>query len=345
MESAINNEYINSYSERFTVKIMDNYFQNKSFIDGEGILNLTEIRQINLFVIKNLMVNWTKESENLKSAYFNYESPEVKNALQDFLNILSQNILIGAKAFKPLLKKAVSDTMILLLSPYNYFSLELLSIGSPITLAELSNRRKFIKINNSLYESFIKKIEFLEVDNIQIKEAKQYFDQVCEEISFSPEEMDDYVSFFTKILPFEIEKVYSDVEDGQLNDTLESEVEATSSGEEKTTIHERFFEEKETLADTLKNESSDSLLSFHQNQKIESIKKNISIHQKFKFVKELFDNNDDYFSEVIEHLDNCNTRDEAQEFLKEKFLDTEKWQLENDTVNDFMSVFNKKFVD
>ena len=45
MESAINNEYINSYSERFTVKIMDNYFQNKSFIDGEGILNLTEINK------------------------------------------------------------------------------------------------------------------------------------------------------------------------------------------------------------------------------------------------------------------------------------------------------------
>ena len=90
MESAINNEYINSYSEKFTVKIMDNYFQNKSFIDGEGILNLSEIRQINLFVIKNLMVNWQKESENLKSAYFNYKSPEVKNALQDFLNTLSQ---------------------------------------------------------------------------------------------------------------------------------------------------------------------------------------------------------------------------------------------------------------
>lgn len=344
MESAINNEYINSYSERFTVKIMDNYFQNKSFIDGEGILNLSEIRQINLFVIKNLMVNWKKESENLKSAYFNYKSPEVKNALQDFLNILSQNILITAKEFKPLLKKAVSDTLILLLSPYNYFSLELLSIGSPVNLAELSNRRKFIKINNTLYESFIKKIEFLEVDNIQIKEAKQYFDQVCEEISFSPEEQDEYISSFSKVLPFDIEKVYSEkeVEDIREEPNLMDEA---NSGEEKTTIHEQFYEEKVILADTLKNESSDSLLSFHQNQKIESIKKNISIHQKFKFVKELFDNNDNYFSEVIEHLDHCDSRDEAHNYLKENFLDNEKWQMDNETVNDFMSVFNKKFID
>ena len=345
MESTINNEYINSYSERFSVKIMDSFFQNKAFIDGDGILNLSDIRQVNLFIIKNLMVNWKKETENLKSSYFNYESPDVKNALQDFLNILSQNILIGAKEFKPLLKKAVSDTLILLLSPYNYYSLELLSIGSPVTLAELSSRRKFIKINNTLYESFIRKIEFLEVDNIQIKEAKQYFDQVCEEISFSPEDQEDYISSFSKILPFEIDQVYSEVPELNVNEQSEEGEIFISSEGDKTPIHEQFYEEKTTLADALKSENSDSLLSFHQNQKIESIKKNISIHQKFKFVKELFENNDDYFSEVIEHLDNCNSKDEAQEYLNEKFLNTDKWQAENETVNDFMSVFNKKFVD
>ena len=94
MESVINHEYINSYAEAYANRIVDRYFSENSIIDGENILTLTEIQQINLFIIKNIMVKWQAEAKKIRSPFFNYSSPEVQNALQDFMNVLSRNINI-----------------------------------------------------------------------------------------------------------------------------------------------------------------------------------------------------------------------------------------------------------
>ena len=104
METAINHDYINSYAEAYTNRIVDRYFSENSIIDGENILSITEFRQINLFVVKNIMVKWQVEAKKIRSPFFNYNSPEVQNALQDFMNVLSKNISIEQKVFTPLLK-------------------------------------------------------------------------------------------------------------------------------------------------------------------------------------------------------------------------------------------------
>jgi hypothetical protein len=352
METAINHDYINSYAESYTNRIVDRYFSENSVIDGENILSITEFRQINLFVVKNIMVKWQMEAKKIRSPFFDYNSPEVQNALQDFMNVLSKNISVEQKVFKPLLKMAVNDVLILIFSPYDFFRNELLNIGTPVNLVELEKRKKFIKINSELYNAYVQKIEESGVDNMQIKEAKQYFDEVCEEINFSPEEPDEYISLFSNEIQFDLKKVYAEVEnepDKEENETgpkgdsgMDS---GTDPGGEKVPIHEKYFQKKATLVDELKKEPASTVLDFHQKQKIDSIKKNISIQQRFRFVRELFSENDELFSEVIEYLDNCSSIEEANSYINEKFLDNGQWNNEDESVTEFLSVVGKKFPD
>jgi len=343
MESVINHEYINSYAEAYANRIVDRYFSENSIIDGENILTLTEIQQINLFIIKNIMVKWQAEAKKIRSPFFNYSSPEVQNALQDFMNVLSRNINIEQKTFKPLLKIAITDMLLLIFSPYDFFSSELLNIGSPITLIELEKRKKFIKVNSELYNAYLRKIEVIGADNLQIKEAKQYFDQVCEDINFSPEEPDEYIKLLSNEISFDIKKVYAEVE----NDSPKGEPvsESEELKDEKVPIHEKFYEQKYTLVDELKKEPVGTVLDYHKKQKIESIKKNISIQQRFRFVRELFDENDEFFSETIDFLDGCSDNNDATNYLNEKFLDSGKWNNEDEVVIEFMVVVKKKFPD
>jgi len=365
METAINHDYINSYAEAYSNRIVDRYFSENSIIDGENILSITEFQQINLFIVKNIMVKWEMEAKKLRSPFFDYTCHEVQNALQDFMNVLSKNISIEQKVFKPLLKMAVNEVLILIFSPYDFFRNELLNIGTPVSLAELEKRKKFIKINSELYSAYVQKIEMKGVDNMQIKEAKEYFDEVCEEINFSPEEPDEYISLFSNEIQFDLKKVYAEVEDEsekkeyeteqkedislekeKKSENTEDETNTTANvGEEKVPIHEKYFQKKATLVDELKKEPASTVLDFHQKQKIDSIKKNISIQQRFRFVRELFSENDELFSEVIEYLDNCNNIEEANSYLNEKFLDNGHWNNEDDSVVEFLSVVSKKFPD
>ena len=343
MESVINHEYINNYAEAYSNRIVDRYFSENTIIDGENILALTEIRQINLFIVKNIMVKWQAEAKKIRSPFFDYNSPEVQNALQDFMNVLSRNINIEQKTFKPLLKLAITDVLSLIFSPYDFFSNELLNIGSPVTLEELEKRKKFIKINGELYNAYISKIEEIGGDNLQIKEAKQYFDQVCEDINFSPEEPDEYIKLFSNEIALEVGKVYIEVEGDSTKEDIPEE-----SGElkdDKIPIHEKFYEQKSTLVDELKKEPVGTVLDYHKKQKIESIKKNISIQQRFRFVRELFEENDNYFNETIEFLDGCDENNDATDYLNENFFNSGKWNDEDEVVVEFISVVKKKFPD
>src|SRR5688572_29161881 len=107
MDNNLSVEKIKSYSIDFANTICNNFFKINNRISGQQILTVTPVKQVNLFILKNLFEEWEKESEKLKSNYFDYENESVKAALQNFLNILSQNISISRRDFEPLLVKSV----------------------------------------------------------------------------------------------------------------------------------------------------------------------------------------------------------------------------------------------
>lgn len=110
-----------NYSKAFAALLSDEYFKNKFTINGGEILNLTESKQLNLLTIKELYDKWQTETMRLKSPYFDFEQVEVKQALSDFMNVLSRYILVNKENFVPLLTKSTKKALELYISPVSYF--------------------------------------------------------------------------------------------------------------------------------------------------------------------------------------------------------------------------------
>ncbi|MBS0000802.1 MAG: hypothetical protein KFF73_17605 [Cyclobacteriaceae bacterium] len=339
MESVINNHYIKSYAEIYTDQVILIFFENKTRIRGEEILELTNIRQINLFVIKKLMEQWKKEADKLKSPFFNYEDEAVIAKLQELMNILSKNIWIDKKHFQPLLTEAVTDSLYLIFSPYAFFQRELTGSRTMSQKSEMLARKKFIRINGELYESFLNKIKMSEKDDFSSEETRNLFNKVCEEINFQPEEPDPYIEKFSEIEPLYVQKIYKDIE----QDPGEKKANTTAR-ESGYSVMNQYNDSRNSLVQELEKETPNTLLDFHQKQKIESIRKNISIHQKFMFVKELFQKSDEEFNQVINFLDQCDSRNDAMEYLENNYFNPGIWKDEDEAVIEFMIVIDKKFI-
>src|SRR5215468_10505256 len=107
MDERLSLKAVDEYSEDFASKVAAAFFSNKERITGPEILKLCPVHQVNLFVIRELLRAWQHEGQKLRSPYFDYSAPEVKEELERFQNMLSNHILISKENFQPLLKKAV----------------------------------------------------------------------------------------------------------------------------------------------------------------------------------------------------------------------------------------------
>ena len=107
MDNKLNYSAIEVYSVAYTRKVMNSFFGMEESINGKQILSLTNLQQVNLLIIKNLFEKWNKETSKFRSPYFNYDSEEVKKALENFMNVLSNNITIGGEAV--LIKQTLTE--------------------------------------------------------------------------------------------------------------------------------------------------------------------------------------------------------------------------------------------
>jgi hypothetical protein len=124
MTNKFNPANIQKIAKSYADRITDEYFKDHTSIDGSEIIKLTEIKQLNLFIVKSLFEKWKAEISNLKSPFFNFEAAEVKQSLGEFMNVLSRNILIKKIDFEPLLAKATEDTLLIFTNPKAYFEKE-----------------------------------------------------------------------------------------------------------------------------------------------------------------------------------------------------------------------------
>ncbi|EMR03621.1 hypothetical protein [Cesiribacter andamanensis] len=121
MARKLNRKAAEAYSRNFSATVMDEFYANRQAASGQDILEITPLQQINLLLIQRLYVRWQEDTLRLRSPYFNYEHPQVKEALQHFMNTLSRHILVERAALQPLLEEAVLDSLRLLLQPMAYF--------------------------------------------------------------------------------------------------------------------------------------------------------------------------------------------------------------------------------
>jgi hypothetical protein len=320
MDEKISLEAIALYSDSYAEKVLKKTFASKEKIDGKEILSLCNVHQINLFILRELFKAWKDEFKKLKSPYFDYEHADVKAALENFMGSLSQNISINRQHFAPLLKKAVSQTVLLVLDPYDYFSMLVSGPNNKLDVPAFREEIKYLKINRAPLEKLLERLEEKKVKEITGNEAFAILDQILEEVNFSPEDVDDYIQKFSTVEALAPEKFY-----------FKKVVEPTKPVAEKAT---QKTTEGSALAPTSKAAVVDSV------QKVQRIKERLTINQKFMFTKVLFGGDFESFSKTIDELDQQHDITSALQYLEKLYRN---WDKESEEFHEFMEMVEKRF--
>lgn len=317
MEKKLNPKAVEQYAAEYADLAAREFFQKKEKISGQEILTLTPVRQVNLFVIHELMLSWKQEIEKIRSPFFNYESPEVKEAMQNFHNILSKHISLSSAHFIPLLKKAVLRTLVLILDPYTFYGklIDRSEIPFDILQAEL----KYVKINQAPLSQLIEQLKARSVDRVSADTADKMLVTIFKESHFVPESPEVFEDDFSKTLAFHSLHFYEKQE-------TPPPVLPKEPLPEKGT--EEVVRERRSLADQISSKSG--LL----------IRDRLTINQKFMFTKVLFHGDFEIFSKTIERLDSMDNLQQAKRFLN---CDFPEWDTAGDEYLEFFDLVERRF--
>lgn len=348
---------IESYSRALAEKLCNDFFGKFEAIKGDQILRITPVEQVNLFVIKNLFDRWKDEAAKLKSPYFNYESPEVKEALQNVQNKLSQNIFIRKEFFKPLLEKGIFDTLYLILRPEGYFYNEYAS-RTNIKLLDLKESEKFFKIRKSLIQSAIAEVERECKSEVSGKDLAGIMTSRLNESTISEQEKQGYLEQFSSMLKLEgseaVSSVAAPVQEKPLpvetppvpvvnkdkpDVQKESKIPLNTPG---NILNEKFVAEQRTVNDLLKQQEI-TLAEKMSKAKIENIRTAISLSQKFLFVNVLFKGIQEEYEKALNDIDQCQNYQEALTLLNDQYALRYNWNFDQYEVKEFVEIVERKF--
>ncbi len=320
---------VSNYSKKVIEKLTSDW-SSKKMISGEEILTFSNIKQLNLMIIQNILINWKIQLRNLKSPYFNFKNNEVQQAYVAFGNILSRHISISKNDFVDLAERSCEQTLLLINSPYEYFNeLILREELKGLTLSDFQEACKYIKINHQVVEELIIELNKKDLSDVYGKNA--VLDQVFENMKTLPESTEKYISQFNEIIPREESKKPEHPE--VFAQTVEEEVSIS-----KTTIL-TSTEEKVTLNDRFQQPQKESLADIHQKKKIVNLKTSLSLNQKFMFIQHLFEGKSSEFEQVLDQIDQFSTLSEAKSYLSNQF----QWDIESEEAQEFFELIDKKF--
>ncbi len=333
MENKLNQPALEQYANKYADLLIEKLFSNKKSISGKQIMDEISINQVGLFALFNVFKLWKQEMKHLKSPYFNYESDEVVEKLEDLMNVLSKHISISREDFFPILVMSIENTLLIIVSPLNYYrNLAEEYIDLPPNKDEVKDLQRFIKINSHMRDALLSAW----ASNYN---GEELFNKAFEGLNEPPSDVAPLLAPFNELLELDIASIWIEEEEDQAGE-LEAANEADFIDEETdleevefSTIHTQFSEEKtEILADSLGFESSQS-----------SLKLMLTINQKFMFVNDLFDGNNEDFNKVIDFLDSCETKDVILKFINSNYIQRGNWKAEAPQVKEFLALIDKKF--
>lgn len=332
MDERLSLKAVDDYSDDYASKLTTNFFAAHERISGEQIRSISAITQVNLFIIRELLQAWKHEGQKLRSPYFDYNHPEVAEALTRFHNLLSNHISISKENFQPLLKKAVAQTIYLIVSPYDFFSEILDKHGNGVVRAdELRAEMKYLRVNRPPLERLLQRMEEKKLDQLSGNEAFGLLDQILEEVNFTPDDIDQYIIQFSSVAPLNLANLYEPKAAPQRPAAPPAPVTAPQPAtvKQQPTV---------TVKQEAKREGRPTL--FDDFQKISRIKDSLTINQKFMFTKMLFSGDFELFSQAIERIDTLDNMKQAMHYLEQNYPE---WDKESEEYEEFFELLQKRF--
>jgi hypothetical protein len=336
MDERLSLKAVDDYSDDYSSKVAASFFAGKERITGTEIRNLSAIQQVNLFVIRELLHAWKHEGQKLRSPYFDYANPEVADALTKFHNLLSNNISITRENFQPLLKKAVSRTLYLIVDPYDFFS-DLLE--GQVQTDDLKNEIRYLKINKPPLERLVQRLEEKKQTEIN-GNGFSLLDAVLEEVHFTPEDPEEYLKQFSLVAPLTLEKLY-DQKTEEPKVVMTAEVPPVVSPPPAYTLPQaKQLEIPVKPPEPKKEVKQPQPVAANHLGKIGRIKDNLTINQKFMFTKILFNGDFEIFTEAIDRLDTLDNIKQAYHYLEQNYPE---WDRDSEEYEEFIELVQKRF--
>lgn len=328
MDEKINLKAIEEYSDEFASKLLEAYFGSRESISGRDILQFSELKQINLFIVYELFRTWREESTRSRSPYFDYEAPEVREAQDALMNTLSNHILVRRDDFAPLLKLAVYNTLLLIVDPYDFFADMIEGRHNELIPSNFREHLRYVKINKAPLQRLLERLEERNVSSISGNEAFGLLDTILEEVNFTPEDIEEYLEIFSKTVPVTVEKFYEVQAGPEKEDTQPKDQDNNYQWQPiRSVVNDGLTQEpRPTIADNFK--------------RITSIRESLTINQKFMFTKALFHGDFELFSKAVEDLDR---QDHIQGALRYLEMNYEEWDRESEEFLEFMELLGKRF--
>ncbi|MEM8965931.1 MAG: hypothetical protein AAGE93_05905 [Bacteroidota bacterium] len=346
MERKLDQALVEQYSEEFTEKVLSLAYANEERLSGKDILNLTPVKQVNLLIVKSLFDQWQQEIDKLRSPYFDYSSEEVQQALDDFINILSQHISVDRSHLQPLVVKAVQDTLYLVFSPATYYRQQVRQLTTEgLREEDLLTWLKYVKVNRSLLEQYLDTFRQKAESILEPSAATQLLEETISQFSGSREDATSYVASFSEIYSFEPDQLLATEETVQAEYTPSPSEEAPPPPPKMEEHETATSDSTRTLHDYLSEQSpaNTTLTDIQKKHKIDSIREYIGVNQRYMFIRELFGNNPQEYQQAIYDLDQKQSYVEAFNFLRHEFAQKYHWKMDSEEVVELLEIVSKRY--
>ena len=203
MSNKFNANALTEYSKSYARRVTADFYQQHSTINGQQIMSLTPISQINLFVISSLSDKWQADAAKFRSPYFDFTNEEVQEALQNFMNVVSQYISVRREHLEPLLADATRRAIIMIFDPRSYFD-DVLR-GQPdftVTSFALKQIVRYTKINQFIPAHITQRMNGKSF--IYVNQALIYLDEALTQKGHELEQYDKFVTQFSEKLPMDV---------------------------------------------------------------------------------------------------------------------------------------------
>lgn len=368
------------YGRRLAAHLCEQHFTAltippTSTLDGPAVLRFTPIRQVNLFVVQQLLVQWTAEMARLRSPYFDFEAPEVRQALTQFMNSLSRRIRMTRTTFEPLLAQAISDTLGVVTDPVQTFDQKLLNSQPSATVEQLTDALRYLDIDKAFYQEFLGTLA--PATPLQRDFLLNSFRTYQEEHYKNLQSLEKLVHEFSDLLPITVADLWEDgpvspatvavpapiaapapavvvpvvappvaapaVTPAALPATAQRPLAAAAAT--AVPLYEKLKADRPagtSLSETLRPERPAATLA-DRAPKFESLKEAISINQRFSFINELFNGENMEYHAVIQHLDTLPDAEEARQYVTDELATKYDWTRKEDHVGKLLKLIERKF--
>jgi len=349
MEYKINFAELEKYAYAFSEKVCGSFFSSHTAITGSQILKFTNIDQVNFFIVQEIFEKWKEETSRLKSPYFDYDNAEIKEALRNFINKLSNFIVVKHDDFAPVVRKACYNTLWFSFLPDDFISKTYLT-KTFIKKEELKEKARYIKIHKTLYAEFIALVEQEAEEEISTVELFRLFNKVYQGYKQSADEQTLTISSFSTVHYFDTDKILIKPVKHEVINTEEKpkpHPASTESPKEEaheklgTTINNQYIKGQATLNDLFRDKSPDPTTA--AKGKIASIRDAISLNKKYLFVNALFKGNPEDFDKAINEIDSAPNEHTAREYA-ESYAQQLGWEKYKDETKELLELVSRKFL-